>query len=782
MTALEEVFKKAVEAHAAGDLSKAEKLFREILEEVPEHSDAHYFVGLISVAGGHLLEALGDFQAALKVNSSVDAYWVSYLDVLIRLGSADEASAILSELKSNGAQGNHFDRLEERIALIEVNPVENKPPSPETIQAIVNLCERGLFEQAVERLLDLLSRDSSSAIVHKLLGLAYLELSQHSDALQAFEESLKIQPEDADTHFYVAEILRVRGDLEGAVASYNKTLTFNSEHIEAYNNMGISLQAQGEVGAAIVTYSKALQINPNDERAAFNLGTALRNTRFAGPDEEVGVAIAALLDKPGCVRPNTINEAVLSLVKHDEFVRRAIISCNEFESSEALKQVVSGLSKVPLLLKLMKVCPIADLEFEALFTKLRLSFLLNISSFLDDAATLEFQVALATQCYITEYIYTETEIDKKALESLIQAIEGKKVNSSPLSMNEVACLASYKDLHQHPFSRNLLEIFGENELLKLQIREPEIEIEIKPRIACFGKVDNKISVRVREQYEQNPYPKWINLCLSPDAKPISEVAKELDLQFENTEILFADNPQILVAGCGTGQQALETSSRFKGCDVLAVDLSLSSLAYAKRKTDELRLSNIDYMQGDILQLHSIDRQFDLIESTGVLHHMADPKVGWAELVQRLKPGGLMKIALYSEFARGDIETARGTIKHLDLASDQKSIKSFRQQIKDRTHPDLFPLTTWSDFYCLSEFRDLVFHVQEHRFTLLQIQGLLKKLRLNFAGFELINNKEFIDQNSAPEALYDLEIWHNFEVENPTYFSGMYQFWCQKAFD
>jgi SAM-dependent methyltransferase len=349
-------------------------------------------------------------------------------------------------------------------------------------------------------------------------------------------------------------------------------------------------------------------------------------------------------------------------------------------------------------------------------------------------------------------------------------------------MNEVACLGSYKDLHQYPFSQNLLEIFGENELLKIQIFEPEIEIGIKPKIACFGKVDNEISLQVREQYEQSPYPKWINLCLPPDAKSISEVATELDLQFENTEILFAGNPQILVAGCGTGQQALETSSRFKGCDVLAADLSLSSLAYAKRMTDELKISNIEYMQGDILQLHSINRQFDLIESTGVLHHMGDPEAGWRELVQQLKPGGLMKIALYSEFARGDIEAARSTIKHLDLASDQKSIKSFRQQIKDRSYPDLFPLTTWSDFYCFSEFGDLVFHVQEHRFTLLQIQGLLKKLRLNFAGFELINNKEFIDQNPAPEALYDLEIWHNFEVENPTYFSGMYQFWCQKDLD
>jgi hypothetical protein len=95
---------------------------------------------------------------------------------------------------------------------------------------------------------------------------------------------------------------------------------------------------------------------------------------------------------------------------------------------------------------------------------------------------------------------------------------------------------------------------------------------------------------------------------------------------------------------------------------------------------------------------------------------------------------------------------------------------------------LFSLTTWSDFYCFSEFRDLVFHAQEHRFTLLQIQDLLKELRLNFAGFELVNNNEFISQNTDSDAVYDLNLWHKFEVENPTYFSRMYQFWCQKDFN
>ena len=292
MTALEEVFKKAVEAHVAGDVSEAEKLFREILEEVPEHSAANYFVGLISVAGGHLLEALGAFQAALKVNSSVDAYWVSYLDVLIRLGSADEANAILSELKSNGAQGNHFDRLEERISLLDVDLIKAKAPSSDAIQAIVALCEQGHFEQVIEESLDLLSSCPDSAILNKILGLAYMELAQNSKALDAFERGLKIEPKDADTHFYVAEILRVKGHLDGAVASYKEALTFNPEHVQAFNNMGISLRAQGKTDAAIASYCNALQINPDHEQAAFNLGTALTNIRFVTPDKNLASVIA----------------------------------------------------------------------------------------------------------------------------------------------------------------------------------------------------------------------------------------------------------------------------------------------------------------------------------------------------------------------------------------------------------------------------------------------------------------------------------------------------------
>ena len=76
----------------------------------------------------------------------------------------------------------------------------------------------------------------------------------------------------------------------------------------------------------------------------------------------------------------------------------------------------------------------------------------------------------------------------------------------------------------------------------------------------------------------------------------------------NNEIRAVVSPRILVAGCGTGQHSIGTASRFKDSNVLAIDLSRRSLAYAKRKTLELGVNNIEYMQADILDLEKLEKK------------------------------------------------------------------------------------------------------------------------------------------------------------------------------
>ena len=82
---------------------------------------------------------------------------------------------------------------------------------------------------------------------------------------------------------------------------------------------------------------------------------------------------------------------------------------------------------------------------------------------------------------------------------------------------------------------------------------------------------------------------------------------------------------------------------------------------------------------------------------------------------------------------------------------------------------------------MSAFRDLLFHTQEHRFTIPQIEASLTRLGLMFCGFETEHVvQKFKSKNFIENTLYDLEKWDTFEKENPKVFAGMYQFWCQKV--
>ena len=246
-----------------------------------------------------------------------------------------------------------------------------------------------------------------------------------------------------------------------------------------------------------------------------------------------------------------------------------------------------------------------------------------------------------------------------------------------------------------------------------------------------------------------------------------------------------ESPEILVAGCGTGQHALQTAARFSHARVLAVDLSLSSLSYAWRKTKELDVSNIEYAQADILELGNLGRRFDLIECSGVLHHLGDPLAGWRVLVELLRPGGLMNIGLYSETARQHIISGRFLIAEEGYTTSPEDIRRCRQDIIAQAENGvrkMEQICNHGDFFNLSECRDLLFHIQEHRFTLTQIETALEALKLKFLGFEMRNQgalMKFRDSHRNRHDLTSLSLWHKFELNNPDTFRSMYQFWCQK---
>ena len=140
----------------------------------------------------------------------------------------------------------------------------------------------------------------------------------------------------------------------------------------------------------------------------------------------------------------------------------------------------------------------------------------------------------------------------------------------------------------------------------------------------------------------------------------------------------------------------------------------------------------------------------------------------------------MKIGLYSEIARQHIVKSRKEITELGIGSSNDEIRSFRDVII-RSDKDHHKMIVTSDFYSLSELKDLVFHVQEHRFTIPDIKEHLFKLGLKFCGFEPISIvSDFKRINNGKDDPYDLDSWKLYEEANPGIFAGMYQLWCQKV--
>ena len=82
---------------------------------------------------------------------------------------------------------------------------------------------------------------------------------------------------------------------------------------------------------------------------------------------------------------------------------------------------------------------------------------------------------------------------------------------------------------------------------------------------------------------------------------------------------------------------------------------------------------------------------------------------------------------------------------------------------------------------MSECRDLLFHVQEHQFTIPQIADFIAEQDLQLLGFEVDARvaRAYAQRNPQDPAMLDLGRWHDFEIEAPSLFAAMYQFAVQK---
>ena len=418
---------------------------------------------------------------------------------------------------------------------------------------------------------------------------------------------------------------------------------------------------------------------------------------------------------------------------------------------------IEKIARDPFLRKGLQSTLIRGLVLELFLTYLRKA-LLRLVPETDDSDILSLFAALAQQCFINEYVYLAGDDELRQIAEWRALILNQIADGAVIKPLMLAAVAAYQPLHSLADAEKLLGRKWPQaiaELLTQQIREPLEESRERGLVPAITDIDDSVSLQVQRQYEQNPYPRWTSL------PPISKTeSKEID---------------VLIAGCGTGKHVFDIAQQNPKARILAIDISLASLAYAKRKAHESSLRNVEFAQADILKLGSINRQFDHVEAVGVLHHLADPKDGWRVLLSLLRPNGTMHIGLYSEMARRAIVDAHAAIAREGYRPTPDGIRTMRQMMM-RDDSRWKAITSFcSDFYCMSGCRDLLFNVVEHRFSIPHIAEFLKDQNLTFLGFELPADVTDRFQQQYGGKLLDLDCWHAFELDNPTTFRFMYQF-------
>lgn len=500
---------------------------------------------------------------------------------------------------------------------------------------------------------------------------------------------------------------------------------------------GLRLAAAGRRMDALGRHLAAWRLDRRTPRYRLGLARAFHGVRLNQASPAVVEALVALLTADD-VDPQEVAPAAQGLLRIEE---RAGIT-------------------PPLAEALLSRAIVTDPALESALTALRA----RAESLPDEVLTL-----LALQAHLGRFAWWETPAESERIDRLALRL----AQQPPAAWTgEVLQLACYRPLPDWaaalaPPSTPLLRL-----LHRRTVEEPAAERATAIPVLTANADDT--SARVKALYEANPYPRWIGVTRQPP-RPFAEVLRGILTGIAVAEI---ERPRVLVAGCGTGAHAVRVASRFANAEVLAIDLSHASLAYATVKAVELGQRNVSFAEADLLALGYWDRRFDLIECSGVLHHLADPAAGLAALSRVLAPGGLMKLGLYARAARRPIEAAKALLMGIEPTPAGLRAARHRIQQLPATHA-ASPVAKLLDFHSLDGLRDLLFHVQERSYDLGQVKALLNGAGLEFLGFELADPTTLpLFQKRHPGGERDLKQWQAFEAAQPERFTTMYQFWCR----
>jgi tetratricopeptide (TPR) repeat protein/SAM-dependent methyltransferase len=791
-------------------LPEAWALYGEICERDPDDADAWCMWGVLSIELGQpeaatekLLKAL-----ALDAQNSMANYAIASLhanadrlhDALTHCQRAvdvdpefAEAWLLLGDLQAG------LERTAEAIKSLEC-VIAMDPAFTPAHRMLGNLWKNeGDLERAASHLNQALQDAPPEPADYDTLASIYLTLGRADDAEAVMRRAVALMPGQPMAHNSLGAILNAQGRHQEALGSFREAARLDPGYAAPIRNLATVSWLLGQPEQALEYTLKLLRLEPDVLLNRQNFMQALSNTTPDSASGEMLEQIERCFEMTGVDAQIIVNPVIRLLMNRREFLElKALIAEGapaRIDTAIADGRLDSVLSN-RLFRLLLTHTLITDIELETLIAGLRGAILRLAASGGQPIAPADaltgFAVALACQFFTNEYICPQDGDEDRLLNVLSEQLE-ERVHDEARDPGDVefrlTVLAMYTPLYGQRWLGPLIDrqpscLSGDLQpILKRQWRDHFREAALKSTIAALTDIEDATSQAVREQYEESPYPRWLTVGLySP--RPHRDLLRELFATYAPP----SDGPpgpvRALNAGCGTGRHAIMSATRYADCEVLAVDLSLSSLAYAKRSAEELRIDNVTFGQADILGLGTLDARFDLIECGGVLHHIPDTAAALKVLVDLLRPGGVIMVGLYSEIARDNVNKCAAFLHEQGFRKTTESVRRSRQAViaLDTSRPERRVVQS-PDFYSLSACRDLLFHEHEHAYRLPDLAELLEGCGLRFLGFEALTPdviNRYREQYPEDPDCVDLGNWDRFEQNNPRTFAKMYNMWCQKS--
>lgn len=609
-----------------------------------------------------------------------------------------------------------------------------------------------------------------------LLTRIELKRGRITNARYWVQEGLAIKGDSVSLLYSAGHVALAENDLSSAEGYFAAACKISRVATKAANYLAHIKLLQGNYLEAFQQYRELIKTQSQDEQVKEGLFTAAEQLSADFYSEELEQDLLRYFDFSD-VDHSKLRSLSTTLLKH------------KFHLSESgCPLEMEAIANDSLLLTCLSHFYFSDPLIERLLLTLRQTLLISSSANLSIASDyLALAKALAQQTYQNESVWYETEQEEQLLSQLSQ-LAGRMLKIDDLKTSDLAPVLMLIFMYRSP---QQCEFYAEiehqsdswpdtvSEIIDIALKENSQLKNNRQHLSSFGSSINSVSEKVNKQYNQNPYPRWTDIGYSQPSNYWSAVQNLFPQARLNQQ--SGKKIQVLVAGCGTGRHALRLARYFHNMQITAVDLSEQALAFAQLKAQQFNIKNIDFIHGDLLLSERLGQKFDVIECSGVLHHMENPAEGLRAVSQQLKPGAIMKIALYSTLARRNIAELRTLIKNHMPETDSEMRLVREAMLQGSLAGDWSDIFNSSDFYSMSACRDLLFHQQEHTFTTPEVQKLIDHAGLEWIGMIPQGESEELARSgfNKPGHLLTLADWGKIETEKNDLFAAMYQFYVRK---